>query len=96
MMIHYILPVAPTLEMGPVVASYQQRELAIRIVLAQVLQGVPGIRGFGQTELIVAGLHALNTLKGFLCHLQAQTVVQQIGIISFQRILWRHHQPYLI
>ena len=47
-------------------------------------------------ELIVAGLHALYALKGFLCHLESQVVIKQVGRISLQWILRRHHQPHLI
>jgi len=86
----------PTMEVGPVVASYQQDKLMLRIVLSQMLQRVPRVRRLGQLELVVACHDTFLTLQRQLCHLQPQTVVEQVGRALLQRVLRRHHQPHLV
>ena len=46
-------------------------------------------------ELVVGDLHTFHAFKCRLCQFIAQMVWQEVGLL-FQRVLGRHHQPYLI
>jgi hypothetical protein len=46
-------------------------------------------------KFIIASLYSLFTLQCLLRKRQTQVVIKQLHVL-FQRILWRHHQPYLV
>ena len=86
----------PLVESCPVVATNQQGELVFRVILADGLQRMPGIRWLRQAELLVACLQLWLVLQRFFYHFQAQLVVGQVGSGLLEWVHGRNHEPHLV
>ncbi len=83
-----VVVMIPLVESSPVVATNQQGELDVGVILAHGLQRVPGIGWLRQAELIVACLQLWLVLQRLFYHFQAQLVVEQVGSGLLERGSW--------
>jgi len=93
--VDYLLRLIPAVEMLPVVAANDERELAVGKLLAHSGERGVHIRRSRQVELVVGGHKSAAASQSLPHYLQANVVVHQ-SLILLQWVLRRYHKPNLV